>query len=611
MFIIASVDDCWSQVYGALMGDMCWYFPAFYPVHRIVVSDIEVLGFPVEYSEAAKDWIAEQDAYEARLKSAELPDDFEFRTEPYEHQREGLAHVLYNRRAALFYACGLGKTKIVIDWQRATDCWPLIVCPRVVLDVWVEEARIHGIDQEYLAIDGATPKKKREQIGAAPNHSGCVVTYDVARRYDTLLAQLPYNAIVADESHYLQTHNSGRTKATLELAKKATRRLILSGTPSLGDPRDVYAQLRLLSPCFVPENFWRYTNKFCVRAPKNKHIILGFKNLDVVQRRVALVALRRKKEDCLDLPPRTFVDVTVPLCASQKKLYRALLREKDAEDLLTDLLREEGLVQGDGVVDVPNAAVLIGKLLQVTGGFIYKKREDAEGLCQGCEHLRGCIDANIRPRTPRCQVDPTPVEREIELFTPNAKLDALLSKLKDVLVEPTHKVIIWANYTAELDLIEAAVEKAWAKDKDKRKWVLARMGSKAKKVVDRFNNDPRCRVYLAQVDTGVGITLNAANYMMYYSLPWKLGSYEQSLDRNHRAGQTRNTTVFRFLGDDTVDEHVARALSFRATVAETLTTAVVCSSCTRRRTCECEKIYDAGCKYQRSVARPVTRVRTL
>jgi len=612
VFVIPGVDEKWSQVYGAMAGtDLRWYFPAFFPVHRIVLNDIEVLQLPVEVSDTAQKWIHTQDAYGDRIKEATLPDGFEYKTDPYDHQREGLLHAIYNMRAALFYACGLGKTKIVIDWQRATGCWPLIVCPKVVLDVWPEEAGIHGIGQEYTVIDGYSPAKKRKQIAEAPETSGCVVTYGVARRYKELLATLPYSALVADESHYLQTHNSGQTKAVLDLAGKAPRRLLLSGTPSLGDPRDVYAQLRLLSPCFARENYWHFTNKFCTRAPKSKHIIVGFKNLDVVQRRLGLVALRRKKEDCLDLPPRTVIDVAVPLGASQQKLYRTLLREQNAEDLLTDLLKEEGLLHGDGLLDVANAAILVGKLLQVTGGFVYKKRKEDEGLCDECPHLRDCIIGNIRPHTNRCVVHPQPVPREVELYTPNAKLDALLSKLRDILVEPTHKVIIWANFTAELDFIEAAIAKSWKKDKSK--WTIARLktGKKAKTLVDRFNNDPRCRVYLAQVKTGVGITLNAANYMIYYALPWELGAYDQSRDRNHRAGQTRNTTVYRLLGKDTVDEHVARALTFRADVAETLTTAIVCAKCPQQEGCKCAKIYDAGCKYQRSVARPVTRVREL
>ena len=132
----------------------------------------------------------------------------------------------------------------------------------------------------------------------------------------------------------------------------------------------------------------------------------------------------------------------------------------------------------------------------------------------------------------------------------------------------------------------------------------------APEIAERFNNDKNCRVYVGQVATCEGLTLNAANYMIYNSIPWKLKDYEQSIDRNHRIGQDRPLTVFRLLGEGTVDFDVARALNVKATVSETMTSVIVCNTCKHREGCEA-KIFSKGCVYSRSVNRPITKVREL
>jgi len=284
----------------------------------------------------------------------------------------------------------------------------------------------------------------------------------------------------------------------------------------------------------------------------NKHIVVGFKNLDVLHDRVALVALRRQKEECLDLPKQHIIDVPIPLQGKQRQLYNTLVRSKEFED-----------------ITIPNAAVLLSKLLQVTAGFLIKKT-DQPSPCDTCSLVRSCVQEGTLPYTTTCQVITTPLPRVIERLDENTKLDMLQEKLDEILVEPMNKIIIWGQFIEELNIIEETLKKKG----DNEGWHAVRVDGSVtnhiEKIATHFNEDPTCRVYLGQVETGVGVTLNAANYTIYYSLPWKLSAYLQSLDRNYRIGQERNVVVFRLLGRGTVDEDVARALDNKWTVAETI-----------------------------------------
>lgn len=576
-----------SSIFGAtkLPNDaLHWYYPAYYPVHALVVDDLKATGrqmkVDVNFSEAAEKHIVELDQYHEHVEKARLPQDFEFKTKPYAHQLQGLVHLIYSLRAALFYSCGTGKTKIVIDWQRAVKCWPIIICPRIAVHVWTSELKVHGIDQEYQPIDGGTKEKKLQQIEEAKQYHGMVITYDTLRLYyEHVAAHVPFDAIVADESQKIKQSRSQRTKAALEISKGAYRRVIMSGTPSLGDPRDVYPQYRFLAPYFMPWNVWHFKKIFCVTSPYNKRIVTGFKNLDILNRRVNLVSIRRKKDECLDLPARTFQDLLVSMQPQQLKLYNDLAKTvtescgADLEAVVNALVNTSvamGIAKGgDHVINIPHAAALINKLLQVSAGFIIKDTVPEKDPCMDCTELRGCINVTppIKPWTPRCirrdVLGPAP-EKFVERLD-SGKADALTDLLNTLLEEKTNKVIIWGQYIEELNIIEEVITAA--------KVGYVRVdGSNtvhAKKFETRFNSDQDCRVYVGQVATGVSITLNSAQYMVYFSLPWNMEHYAQSLDRNHRIGQYKNVTVYRLLTKG-VDRHIAQALAVKGIVADAL-----------------------------------------
>lgn len=605
-----------KEVYGAMYhGEtQSWRFPAFFPVHAFVLSDLAkvVPGFTL--SDEAVAHIA------AIEEPITLPTEFSFVTEPYQHQREGLLHLYQHLRAGLFYSPGLGKCKITVDLQRLTGDHLLILCPRVMLHTWAEEFEKHGNVSDVIVIDGYSKKKKLERIAEAirTDPVATIVTYTLATLYLDELIKIPYSMIVADESHQMKTPYAKRTQAARALSARAYRRVLLSGTPSLGSPFDMYAQLRFLGKYLCAEHWWAFRKMFGVfpvweREEAKPKMVIGYKNLDLMNERVNLVCLKRTKEECLDLPDQTIIDVKFSLYGSQKKAYNGMVVDRcDATgEVVKEALEEGTLDHTSGTallpyVYVPEVISLLNKLDQVNSGFMYQTTRNPR-LCDGCEHVHFCVEEEVRPYTTRCKVTGKAPEPTVKTLKKNARLEELTGLLETILEDPTNKVIIWASYRVELDQLEKTV-KGFNAEYVRVEGGMA--GTALNQCRTTFNTDPKCRVYIGQVSTGVGITLNAANYTIYYNLPWSLDHYLQSLDRNYRIGQERKVTVYRLISRYSLDEAKVIALDQKLDFSNLVTSRSMCATCHEVTRCLKHKvaIYDEDCIYERTMLRDTAQV---
>jgi len=592
-------------------------YPAYYPAARKVLADFETCGKEIafEFSDTASQYIRGLDEHERRYKDLVLPSGFDFVTPPYDHQRLGLCHLFYYSRAALFFDPGLGKSKIAIDYMRLLrflgDKTPVVVMgPLVTIRNWGAEIDLHSANSlRWGAVLGDKKRKTKViEAAAAGEHDILLVTYDTARNFvDIIAREVPYTKIIADESHLIKAWSSTRTKAAYEIVQKATRRVIMTGTPTLGDPRDLYGQYKFLGDYFMPEAHHTYVDRFLEHSAHNKHVVIGYKNMDVLNARTQFVSIRRKKEECLDLPERTFVDVAYALTEHQRTIYNMLIEEMGIN--VEQLLNLLGGVVKDAMPDnthLAHGAARLNKLMQVCSGFFIQNL--GRELCDnaeygGCQYMKDCVAHGVLPYTSRCHVEKVAPPEKVTVFTNNPKLDALDAILDSVLADRSHKVIVWCSYRMELDLTEARIKEKVGDAGYVR--VDGSTGSKIQDCVNAFNKDPSVRVYLAQVSTGVGITLNAASYVVYCSLPFSLGSYIQSLDRNYRIGQKSNVTVYRLLGKQTVEPAVVRLLDTKVDVDTVLATKLSCIICPHSLKCVAEGIslFDAGCIYKRNMPR--------
>jgi len=285
----------------------------------------------------------------------------------------------------------------------------------------------------------------------------------------------------------------------------------------------------------------------------------------------------------LDLPPRRVIKRYVDMPEEQA-------------NMVLDLLNKEDLFIDGGNVPKEHAIVSLGKLSQVTGGFMYLSTKKI-GICDDCHHVLGCVEAAppIKAYTKHCHVVQKSPLNIVKRFKVNPKLDMVGELLSEILADHTNKIIIWARFTEELDMIEGLL-----KDRDVG---YIRITDNPAEEAKPLETDDKIKVLLGNIAMGVGFTANAANYMIYYSTSYKLEDWIQSNARNRRINQKRKQTLYTIIGRDSIDEKVIEALEKKEDVVEALLSNLSCFTCRHRRSCVVQGIrqYDKGCLLSKKI----------
>ena len=464
----------------------------------------------------------------------------------YAHQ-EVIKEKCLEGSTAVFCEQGTGKTRGVLEALKDLKQFPiLVVCPKTVIDVWVQEAK-KWIGLDAIALIG--PKKKRlklieDNINKVPIF---VINYDGLRTFthkrmklaensggrkrvvheNDIAENYPWKIVIADESSKLKHHTSLQSK-TMHSFGKIPRRYILTGTSITHSPLDLYSQFRFLQPDLFSPNFHVWKQNYVVvtkqRLPYGSssrftHFekVTGFKNLDMLYGQVNPYVVRFKKADCLDLPPKTYQQQYIDMEGDQLKAYKSLAKDYIA------------FIQ-DNVVTVSTALAKILRLQQITQGFY--------------------VDAETE---------------ELHRFKKNPKLRALETLLRDL--TPKHKVVIWCRFVQDLKRVKELCEdiKLEPGEKPGIPYVCVsgdtpfeERGGKIKK----FQNEEGVRVFIGQIQTvGMGVTLHAADYSIYYSQDYNFDNRAQTEDRIHRIGQTSDKVIYiDLLCRNSVDVSIFKAL---------------------------------------------------
>jgi SNF2 family DNA or RNA helicase len=452
--------------------------------------------------------------------------DFEL----WKHQEEGVQRALEQDNFAFLFSCGTGKSLTTIQVLRRRYAEhdqiipTLILCPVIVVNNWKDEwEKFSKISlAKVLPLIGPTRKRIQSLENARSKYGDGLI---VVTNYEALVASKEYFkalydwhplAMVVDESQRIKSHNSKRTKLVIELCDRAKYKYILTGTPILNSPLDIFSQFRALDG---GESFGK--NFFSFRAtyfydknagmPQHVHFPNWEIRRDSYSRLNDIIykkAMRAKKEDCLDLPPLVKQKIYVSLSSKERKLYDEMLNHFVA-------------VFDDNVVSADMALTRTLRLLQILNGFI----KDEEG-------------------------------KVTSLFSP--KKVALKELLSDIC---THsKVLVWACFIENYNQIREVCNAL------KIKYVEAHGGisNKAKfAAVEQFNSDSDTMVFIGHPGSlGVGINLIAASYSIYFSRTFSLEYDIQSEARNYRGGSERHAKVTRIdlVTKDTIDEQVIEAL---------------------------------------------------
>lgn len=464
---------------------------------------------------------------------------YEFKLEPYAHQKEIFETTWQKQWYAFFLEMGTGKSKIAIDtmgslFENGDIDTALIIAPKGVYDNWVKkEIPAHLPDRIKTNIvrwNPAFTKGFRASMNklAVPEEREPGTLSVLVMNVEALstakgsqsaayyLHLNPNNLVIVDESTTIKNHSAKRTKTALKLARQSKYRRILTGSPITKDPMDLFAQCDFLSPNALGfKSYYSFRARYAVLMKQHKKggghfpMVVGFRNLEELGKKLENFSSRVLKKDCLDLPEKIYLRREVPLTTEQNKLYVQM--------------REMALAQiRDGILTTTNNILTqIMRLQQITCGFV--------------------------------QPDDGPIEP-----IKNNRIQELL----DILQETSGKVIIWATFTYDIHRIHSELSLAYGSD-SVAMYYGGTPQDERQNIVESFQDkDSPLQFFVGQPATaGFGITLTAAHTVIYYSNSYDLEKRVQSEDRAHRIGQDQPVTYIDIVSPDTVDERILEALT--------------------------------------------------
>lgn len=457
--------------------------------------------------------------------------DFDFKTEPYAHQRAGLAFLQKLDGGALLWEMGLGKTKTAIDFvewlgkhgegdrQHPADGYRydgcpgcglrvLVICPNTVKRNWTAEIKKHAGHENFVLPTG-TLAKRATQL-ASERYTIINAEALSHKVMAEALRAIEWDLVIVDESTRFKTPEAARTKALMKLRTK--RRVILTGTPITGKPADAYVQFEFVAPGTFGKSFFAFKQRYLAIDWFGNVTGVKPEKADELRTRIDARSYRILKEDVLDLPPKVYVDRWVEMAGEQKRAY----------DQMRDELRVELMNRPD--LTVANILTLVLRLTQITGGAVGE---------------RGAYD----------------------WLKPSAKADELDDMLTGDL--GGEQVVVFGLYQFELEQLSKRFGGGII-------YGPTPEGERAR-LIEAFQRGDS-RILFAQTRTGgIGINLTAAKTAVYYTRGWSLEEYLQSQDRLHRIGQTGTVSIVHLLATGSVDGDIAAALADKKNLADHLT----------------------------------------
>ena len=463
---------------------------------------------------------------------------YKFKTPPYAHQLKALEMSWNKEVFAYFMEMGTGKSKVLLDnvamlFDKGKINSVLIVAPKGVYKNWYDsEIPAHladHIDRNVVLWKALITKEQKlkcdslfEQdftklqifimnVEALSTKKGL----DFARQFLNVRRAL----FAVDESTTIKNPSAKRTKNILGLSKLAKYRRILTGSPVTKSPLDLYTQCHFLDSFLLDHNsYYSFRSRYALMRTANFNgrsvqVVVGYHNLAELSEKLKPFSYRVLKDDCLDLPPKTFMKRVIQLTPEQKRVY---------QQMKTSAL---AFLNGK-MVTTMNVITQLMRLQQITCGHF--KADD--GSIQNIKNNR-------------------------------------ITELMDVLEEVEGKAIIWAHWRHDIDTIVKSIEEQYPGS------VVTYYGDTSiedrQKAIKKIQ-DPESKVRFLVGTTqtaGYGITLTGASTMIYYSNGYDLEKRQQSEARIDRIGQEKPMTYIDIIAEDTVDEKIVKSLRKKVNIA--------------------------------------------
>ena len=463
--------------------------------------------------------------------------NYKFKTKPYAHQLTALEKSWNKETYAYFMEMGTGKTKVLIDnmsmlYDKGKIDSALIIAPKGVIKTWYEQEipthlpdHIENVSVLWQSNITKSQQEKLESlfeietalhilimnVEAFSTEKGVKFASKFLNSHKVLMA--------IDESTTIKTPSAQRTKNILHLGKMSKYRRIMTGSPVTKNPLDLYTQCLFLDPYLLDfQSYYAFRNRYAnmktinVRG-RSIQVVHAFQNLGELSDKLKGFSYRVLKEDCLDLPPKNWTKRHIALSKEQQKVY--------------DQMKKTALATLNGkVTSTMTVITQLMRLQQITCGHFVAD----DGTTQEIKNNR-------------------------------------ITELMDVLDETEGKAIIWGHWQKDIQNIVNEIEKVHGPGSVVSYYGLTPQEDRQDNI-RKFQSDPKCRFMVGTPSTGgYGITLTAANTVIYYSNGYDLEKRLQSEDRAHRIGQKKNVTYVDIIAEKTVDEKIVKSLRKKINIA--------------------------------------------
>ena len=426
---------------------------------------------------------------------------------PFDHQKETASFLTLHRRAFCFNEQGTGKTSSVI-W--AADYLlkekfinrVLVICPLSIMQSAWEADLFKFAMHRTCAIAHSYSKEKRIQA-IHSDTDFVIINYDGLEIIKDEIIKAKFDLIVVDEANAYKNVQTKRWKTLASIIRPETWVWMLTGTPASQSPTDAYGLAKIINPNGVPKFFGAFRDMVLQKITQFKWIPKP--SSERVVHQVLQPAIRYTKEECLDLPDMTYVTREVPLSAQQNKFYETIRKNMMA------------VAAGEEITTV-NAAANLNKLLQLSCGAVYSD------------------------------------SGEIVAFDAKNRMDALL----EVIEEASHKVIVFAPFKHAIEIVAEQMSKNKIPAEIIHGGISA---TKRTEIFSKFQTEDNPKVLVIQPQAAAhGVTLHAANVVVWWGPITSIETYLQANARVHRAGQRNPCTVVHLQGSP-VEKRVYKMLS--------------------------------------------------
>ena len=470
----------------------------------------------------------------------DIPKDFEFKTKPFSHQIDGVRFGLNKKKFLLCDDQGLGKTFQIINWvgcleKTDTINKVLIVCGVNSLKYnWQSEISIHSDEKGWVlgtrfrkttgkAYEGST-KDKLEDLDNLPDCRYIITNietlragaekiskskyhFPIAEKLQELCKNGTISVIAFDEAHRSKEPTSLQSRAMIKVQAKYM--VAMSGTPLMNNPLDLYFPMKWLG--YENHSFYQFKQHYCTLGVWGGSHVVGYKNLEEIRAMMDNIMLRRLKTEVLDLPEKIrkieYVDMTPKQNQIYKEVYNGVMSELQKIKFSN------------------NPLSMMIRLRQATG-------------------WTGILSNTVQE---------------------SAKMDRMVELVQEI-VASGQKAIIFSNWESMTE-----VAKEQLKSYSPAYITGATKADERMKEVERFQNDDKCKVIIGTIGAmGTGLTLTAAQNVIFLDSPWNMALKAQAEDRAHRIGTKGTVSVITLCCRDTIDERIEELVEKKGQIADAL-----------------------------------------